>query len=560
MAKEYLKSRDKVVLKMSREGAVEENLVTGETERISQRAEGTELVKKGDVKPPEQPKKHKCKQKYYRQISDKTAVEPTSAAAFDGKSGYVSEQKQYAEGVAESVNTVEAVPAEQSETAEVTDTPIPLQQETPAETHSYSPKVERLERKAKKAHRKVDEAYEKLPKKKALQSERVFDEEKGKAQKRLYFEEEVKEKKPPSKLKFEAKKAVRQAGNTFVFSLHNKVHEVEQENSAVEAAHRSEIVAESAARHIHFERNSQTPYERYSKLEHEVQKADSKLHFEKTIEENPELKSGRNPNKFYQKQRIKREQVARSGGKNTSETVRDIRETAEKISEKVKDFIAKNKAVFIWIGAGLLVIILCSSLFASCAAMLSRSGTTVVSTSYLSEDEDLLGAESAYKALEENLQNEIDNYTATHSYDEYIFNLDEICHDPYVLVSLLSAMNNGVFELEDVQDFLKSLFEMQYALTESVTTETRYRTEIQTQWQLYIDPYTDQPVFDPYTGQFLMIPIEAEVQVPYDYYICTVTLENNGLESLIEELLDDDQMDLYEAYIESMGNREELFN
>ena len=477
-------------------------------------------------------------------------MEQTSAAVFDEKAEHSK--------AAESADTS---PTEQTETsAEVADIPAHTPQENFVKEHAPSHKVERLERKAEKAHRRLDKAYDKLPKKKVAKSERLFDEDKGKAHKRLYFEEEVRAQKPPSKLKFEAKKVVTQAGGALAFKVHGKIHEVEQDNSAVEAAHKTELAAETAARHIHFERNKQSPYEKYSKREQQSQEADRKLRFERTYDENPELRGEKDMNKFYQKSRNKKAaKQAKDGYDAAEDSAERIKATAEKVAEKVKEFIEENKILFAWIGAGLLIIIICAALFASCTAMISQVSSQIAGTTYLSEDEEMLGAEDVYKALEESLQAEIDSYESTHSYDEYIYNLDGIYHDPYVLISLLSAMNDGKFELSDVESFLSTLFEMQYKLTEEVTVETRYRTETQTEWRLYIDPYTGQPVYNPYTGEYLTYPVEVEVQVPYDYYICTVTLTSADLDAIARELLDEEQLLLYEAYLENKGNREELF-
>ena len=529
MSEPTLKARDKVVIKMTKAGAVEENLATGEVERISERAKDAELVKKAAEHTSEPKKSRKHKQRY-QPSDDKTAVEQTSAAVFDE-------------------NMSDPTPSEHTETpaevTEVADVPAHTPQENPVKEHTPSHKVERLERKAEKAHRRLDKAYDKLPKKKVAKSERVFDEEKGKAHKRLYFEEEVKAQKPPSKLKFEAKKVVTQAGGSLAFKVHGKIHEVEQENSAVEAAHKTELAAEATAWHIHFERSKQS------------QEADRKLRFERTYEENPELRGKKDMNKFYQKSRNKKR--AKDGCDAAEDSAERIKETAEKVAEKVKEFIEENKILFAWIGAGLLIIIICAALFASCTTMISQVGSEIAGTSYLSEDEEMLGAEDVYKALEDDLESKIDDYESAHRYDEYIYNLDEIYHDPYVLISLLSAMNDGGFELEDVQTILATLFEMQYELTEDVTVETRYRTETQTEWRLYIDPYTGQPVYNPYTGEYLTYPVEVEVEVPYDYYICTVTLTSADLDAIARELLDEEQLLLYEAYLENKGNREDLF-
>ena len=136
----------------------------------------------------------------------------------------------------------------------------------------------------------------------------------------------------------------------------------------------------------------------------------------------------------------------------------------------------------------------------SCTAMFGSAGTGVAATSYLSEDSDMLGAEAAYADMEADLQYELDNYESLHpGYDEYRFDLDEIGHDPYVLTSILSALHEGVYTLGDVQGDLAMLFEKQYTLTQTIETETRYRTETRTDSEG--NTYT--------------------VQVPYTYYICT---------------------------------------
>ena len=332
MSEPTLKARDKVVIKMTKEGAVEENLATGEVERISERAKDAELVKK-TVEQTDEPKKSRKHKQRYQPSDNKTAVEQTSAAVFDE-------------------NKSDPTPDEQTETpAEVADVSAHTPQENPVKEHTPSHKVEKLERKAEKAHRRLDKAYDKLPKKKVAKSERVFDEEKGKAHKRLYFEEEVRAKKPSSKLKFEAKKVVTQAGGSLAFKVHGKIHEVEQDNSAVEAAHKTELAAETAARHIHFERSKQSPYEKYSKREQQSQEADRKLRFERTYEENPELRGERDMNKFYQKSRNKKR--AKDGYDAAEDSAERIKATAEKVAEKVKEFIEENKILFAWIGAGL---------------------------------------------------------------------------------------------------------------------------------------------------------------------------------------------------------------
>ncbi len=47
----------------------------------------------------------------------------------------------------------------------------------------------------------------------------------------------------------------------------------------------------------------------------------------------------------------------------------------------------------------------------------------------------MLAAEAQYCAMEAELQARLDNYEAEHDYDEYHYELDDIEHDPYVLIS-----------------------------------------------------------------------------------------------------------------------------
>ena len=340
-------------------------------------------------------------------------------------------------------------------------------------------KIQRLEQKSRKAHERLDAAREKLPTHKVLRRERVFDENTGKGKTRLYFEDELTVPKGKSKLQFEADKSVRKVGDTLASGIHGNIHELEQENAGVEAAHKSEIAAESAVRHYshHRQKAVNKPYEKLSKLEHEAQTADTKLHSAKTQQEHPEMKKQRvNMNKHYQKQSIKKEYAAaRKAGTQTasSATKTTGKKAGEKVADKVKNFISKNKKVFLWFGLGQMIVLLLSAGISSCTAMFASTGSAVIATSYLSEDEAMLGAEAQYVGMEAELQDYLDNYESAHSYDEYHFDLDEIEHDPYVLISILSALHEGEFTLSEVQGTLEMLFEKQYILTEEVVEETR---------------------------------------------------------------------------------------
>lgn len=570
MPHDELKPKDRVVLRMTRDGAVEENLTEGTSEKVSKRLEDAQLVaphdtETGDIAEEVKKRRQLRPDELEDAVSQAQAETQSADAAQEYNPGdlpvsddptshtlhsetYRTHSVDYGKAFADTAVTgkvsrpraerqidVESVLERAAETsAEMPD----LDDDAPA-----SRRIERLERKSQKAHERLDAAREKLPTKKVLKKERVFDEETGKGKTRLYFEDELKVPKGQSKLQFEADKTVRKVGDTLASGIHGKIHEVEQENSGVEAAHKTEIAAESVVRHYqhHTERSANKPFEKVSKLEQKAEAADRKLHFEKTVAENPEMKASRaNMNKHYQKQHIKKEyaaarkagaQTASTATKSTAKTVR------EKASDKVKDFIAKNKKVFAWLGAGLMILILLSAGISSCTAMFTSTTSSVIATSYLSEDDAMTGAEAQYCQMEAELQSYLNNYESTHDYDEYHFDLDTIEHDPYVLISILSSFNEGEFTLDEVQGLLQTLFDRQYILTEDVEVEVRYRTETRTDSE----------------GN------EYEVEVPYNYYICTVTLENFNLSHLPVYIMNEDQLSMYSAYMSTLGNREDLF-
>ena len=596
MSKEpELKARDKVVLRMTRDGAVEENLTAGTEQRASKRLEDAELVKpvetaaSSEALSPEELKKvqmRRQQRQFQAEHAEDNDTQPPSETSVTEEKRAENPPQNVPEplpssetpfkpptleqlGVSSHTGTVIAETVvthklRKTSAVEAVDADAVLSQA--AETASAKPiiddavpptkRMKKLERKSEKAHDRLDAAREKLPTKKVLKKERVFDEETGKGKTRLYFEDELKVPKGQSKLQFEADKTVRKVGDTLASGIHGKIHEVEQENSGVEAAHKTEIAAESVVRHYqhHTERSANKPFEKVSKLEQKAEAADRKLHFEKTVAENPEMKASRaNMNKHYQKQHIKKEyaaarkagaQTASTATKSTAKTVR------EKASDKVKDFIAKNKKVFAWLGAGLMILILLSAGISSCTAMFTSTTSSVIATSYLSEDDAMTGAEAQYCQMEAELQSYLNNYESTHDYDEYHFDLDTIEHDPYVLISILSSFNEGEFTLDEIQGLLQTLFDRQYILTEDVEVEVRYRTETRTGTTTVTDPETGETSTETYT---------YEVEVPYNYYICTVTLENFDLSHLPVYIMNEDQLSMYSAYMSTLGNREDLF-
>ena len=579
-----LKTRDKVVLRMTRDGAVEENLTAGTEQRVSKRLEDAELVKPVETAAPsealsadEQKKVQMRRQQRQFQAEhaeDNDTKPPSETSVTEEKKAEnppqnapepppVSETpfkppvlEQH--GVSSHTGTVIAETVvthklRKTSAVEAVDADAVLSQA--AETASAKPvsgdavpptkRMQKLERKSEKAHDRLDAAREKLPTHKVLKKERVFDEETGKGKTRLHFEDELKTPKSKSKLQFEADKTVRKVGDTLASGIHGKIHEVEQENSAVEAAHKTEIVAETAARHFshHREKSVNKPYEKVSKLEHKADVADAKLQYERSQQEHPEMKK-QNMNKHYQKQSIKKEYAAaRNAGSQTAGTAtrNTGKKLGEKVSDKIKEFFEKNRKVFIWLGVGLAVLVFLAAGISSCSSIFSQTGSAIIASSYLSEDDAMLGAEAQYCRMEQELQRYLDTYESTHDYDEYHFDLDDIEHDPYVLISILSALHEGEFTLDEVQGTLQMLFDKQYILTEEVIVETRYRTET--------DTWTDADG-NTHTETY---------RVPYNYYICNVKLENFNLSHVPVYIMSQEQLSMYATYMSVLGNREDLF-
>ena len=359
-------------------------------------------------------------------------------------------------------------------------------------------------------------------------------------EKREAAQEKLAKQKPP-KQKGPIRKAAGTAGWGVHGFVHGKLYEVEQENVGTEGAHRSELVGESALRHgSRFVKKTirEHPARAVSKAEARYVKRTADYHFYTAAQEHPELTKNFFA-RYWQKQRNRRQyqkqakeaakQGARAAGKTAAATGR--------LTSQAAAFVKRHPV-------GCLIALVCILLIfmmQSCSSslvMLGNSGAGALgATTYPSEDGEMLGAEAAYVELEAELQRYLDTYESTHDYDEYHFDLDEIEHDPYVLISLLSALHEGEWTLAQAEGTLQTLFDQQYILTEKEVVEVRYRTET----------HTDSEGND------------YEVEVPYNYTICYVTLENKNLSHLPVSLLSEDQMSRYSIYMSTLGNRPDLF-
>ena len=353
-------------------------------------------------------------------------------------------------------------------------------------------------------------------------------------------------KQKPLKPKGPVRRVAGVAGRGVHGFVHGKIYEVEHENVGIEGAHRTELAGETVLRHgTRFVKKQirEHPARAVRRAESRHTKATADYYYRKTVEEHPEMQKGGALSRYLQKQKIKRQyakqvrEAAKQGGKTAEKAV----SSAGKLTEKVVAY-AKEHPV------GLLAAALCLILLLSLQSCLSSMTTVgnglvgaVAASTYPSEDADMLGAEAAYCAMEDELQDYLDSYQRTHDYDEYHFDLDDIEHDPYVLISILTALREGAWTLEEVQGTLQMLFDRQYILTEDVVVEQRYYLET--------DTWTDE---DGNTHS-------DTYRVYYDYYICYVTLENFNLSHLPIYIMGEDQLSRYALYMATLGNRPDLF-
>ena len=387
------------------------------------------------------------------------------------------------------------------------------------------PALEKPIRKADRAAAKADRAQAKIPKKQVRQ--KTVDPKTGKVTTKLVLEDK---KKPPSKLSH----AVRDApGDAALGKLHKEIRETEQDNVGVESAHKSEETAETGVRLVRegYRSHKLKPYRKAAQAEQKLEKANVNALYQKSLRENPQLTS--NPfSRWQQKQTIKKEYAAAKRAENTANTAKKTGKAAKTVKEKVQQagaFIMRHKKGFLLVGAIFLLICLLLNTMSSCSMMAQSIGSAISGSTYPSDDPELVAVEADYTARETALQAEIDNIESSHpGYDEYRYDLDMIGHDPHELAAFLSAVLQG-YTQSSAQGELERVFSAQYTLT--LTEEIQIRT------------YTDE---DGDTHE-------------YEYRILHVKLESRPISSLATELLTPEQLEMYQVYRQTLGNKPLIF-
>ena len=481
------KASEKEAQKMTRDGAISVNMVTGEASHVSDRA-------------PEQD---------YSPSGDSAAFVHSAAERLDDRRIHKSEKKKrrkrrrnYREGTAANDRPSSRLQFSDEERA--------------------APELQKVIRKSDKAADKLDAARAAVPEKSPS------------------FHQPMNPLARP----------LQEIGR----AAHAKVHEVEQENVGVEAGHLTERGMEKAVRYGNRRlQNWQAdrklkPWREVSSVEQAAVQANAEALYQKALRENPQLAASNPISRMWQKKKLQKQYAAAyrasrgaDGAKAAAQTTAKSAKKGAEAAKKAGEFIARHKKVFLIIGGIGLVLLLLLGLLQSCSSMFGGGVSNIVASSYLSEDADLLAAEAAYCAKEDELRRYLDTYEQTHDYDEYHYDLDEIEHDPYVLLSILSALHEGQFTIDQVQGDLQMLFDKQYILTETVEVERRYYIET--------DTWTDEEG-NTHTESY---------RVYYDYYICTVKLENFDLSHLPVYMMDQETLSMYAVYMSTLGNRPDLF-
>ena len=405
------------------------------------------------------------------------------------------------------------------------------------EEERADPALEKPIRKAEKAAAKADKAQAKIPKKQVKRAE--VDPKTGKVTTKLVLEDKP---RPPSKLSHSLRDA---PGNAVAGKLHQEIRETEDDNVGVESAHKSEEAVETG---VHLAREGYRshklkPYRKAAQAERKLEKANIEALFQKSVYENPAAAS--NPlSRWQQKQQIKKQyaaakRAAQSGG-SAAGAAQKTGKAAKTVKEKAQQagaYVMRHKKGFgIALGLFLIVCLLLNTM-SSCSMMAQSIGSMISGTTYPSDDPELVAVEADYAAKEAALQAEIDNIESSHpGYDEYRYDLDMIGHDPHELAAYLSAVLQG-YTRASAQAELERIFAAQYQLTLTEEVEVRYRTETRTDSE----------------GN------EYDVEVPYNYYILNVTLTSKPISSVALELLTPDQLEMYQVYRQTLGNKPLIF-
>jgi len=321
------------------------------------------------------------------------------------------------------------------------------------------------------------------------------------------------------------------AGKALRNELHKQIEQDEADNTGLQAAHTMERSGETAVHTGSQIRDVQTTRRLKQAVRAEEKVDRANIRFLQKQQENKHPQTGSNPiSRARQKRAIQKEYRMAKAGKSTGRTATShSAKRAVPNGEKTLGTIIRKKGT--WLLAGLVALLMVvMNLMSSCTPLVEAALQAIVMGTYPAEEADVKAAERAYRDKEKQLEREMEDYERYHpGYDEYIVDADDIWHDPYALIALISAYHGGEeWTIDSAYPTIEMLFEWQYVVEESVTTQTRYRQD-------------------------------GEEQIPYTYSICTVTMENKNLSHAPVYIMSREKVGLYAMYMSTLGNMPGLF-
>lgn len=576
--KNRFRTKDKITQKITRDGLVEVNAVTGEEICVSQRSQDINLREGNapeqeapvrDLRSPE-PVRRRPPSPFKNEEPTPGVDQPDSIpenpadASFQGRLHFNEEGTVPTDKVAPQQGTPyyrklaqNAVHPHDGQTASETggigakDTPAAHQAARSVESSGgaqkpsklqfaldeQAPPVKKLVKaqiKSEKTADKLEKARHKLPSRKKIGQERVFNEKKNTQGYKIRFETEGKPQRANLKDTLPLR-PVRAVGNLSAGYAHSKLFQAEQENVGTQAAHKGELLAEGGLRTA-YRLHKTAPYRRVAKLERLSAKHNARVAYQKLLHENPRLRTNL-LSRFIQKQKIKRQyaKAVRESGQVAQMMMEKVGVAGGKLLKIAAGFVRRHPMVVGAIALLLLVVFSFSALFTSSINMAAGGLSSILMSSYTAGDADIDNAELLYREWETDLEMRIQKTETDHpGYDEYRYNIGNIGHNPFELMAYLSAKYQD-FTLAAVQAELQRIFNEQYTLEFVTETEIRYRTVTHT---------------DPETGE------EYEVEESYEWHILNVRLTSKPFTDVVMPGLPDDELEMYDLYMQTKGNRQ----
>ena len=398
-------------------------------------------------------------------------------------------------------------------------------------------KLGKAQERAARFEQRLHKAENKLPSRCKPRLETSADPATGKPKTRLRFEKEVKEKSEALKGSA-ALRPVKGAANLAGGMVHKQIYKNEHENVGVQAAHRAEIAGETGLRYASRARKL-APYNKVKRLQNRTVNAQAKAAYQKALAENPELKKKKLAKAMYKKQLKRKYAKAAREAQKTGKRAKRTAVTTEKIVKEIAGAIKRHPVAALVIFLIFLLILFIASAFTSCTSIGAGSSGAFSSVSYLADDNVINQAELTYTEWETDLQLEINRMESTHrGYDEYRYDVDEIGHDPHVLMAYLTAVY-GDFTSSQAEVAMRNLFDSQYHLTLTEEVERRTHTESAT------NPTTHQ---------------QTTTNVAYDYKILNVKLTSVSLESIVSGRVNSEQRETCDTLLTTKGCRQYVKN